>query len=55
MYILGDNFPLFLYAGAMNSLYLFRCVPELRKMNTAVSNISTISETRQTNGLTAVY
>lgn len=55
MYILGDNFPLFLYAGAMNPLYLFRCVPELRKMNSAVSNISTISETRQTNGLTAVY
>lgn len=55
MYKLCDNFPLFLYAGAMNPLSLFKCVPGLRKMNTAVSNISTISETRQTNGLTAVY
>lgn len=26
MYILGDKFPLFLYAGAMNPLSLFRCV-----------------------------
>lgn len=32
MYILGDKFPLFLYAGAMNPLSLFRCVPELRKI-----------------------
>lgn len=61
----GDESSLHIYIEAMNSLSLSLCrgdecqgdesslsLSELRKMNTAVSNIST---THQTNGLTAVY